>query len=61
MVSSGLWRVSLCGFSVGGRGVFVVGRAHHGVRVVPALVVVEPVVLVQDDGLSGSGVGELVV
>ena len=51
---------SLCGFSVGGRGVLVVDRAHHARRAVPAVVVVEPVAPVQHDSLGLAGVVELV-
>ena len=42
-----------------GRGVLVVTRAHHVDRVVSALVVVESVTPVQDDGLDLAGVLEL--
>ena len=54
------WRASLCGFPVGSRGVLVTDRAHHACRAVPALVVVEPVAPVQDDGLRLAGVLEVV-
>lgn len=54
------WKTSLCGFPVGGRGVLVADGAHHAVRAVPAVVVVEAVAPVQDNGLGPSGVVELV-
>ena len=54
------WRASLCGFPVGDRGVLVGDRAHHARRAVPAVMVVEAVAPVQDNGLGLTGVGELV-
>lgn len=54
------WRVSLCGFPVGGRDVLVVNRTHHAGRAVPTVVVVEPVAPVQHDRLGLAGVLEVV-
>ena len=53
------WRAWLCGFPVECRSVLVVDRAHHACRAVPAVVVVEPVAPVQDDGPGLAGVLEL--
>jgi hypothetical protein len=50
------WRVCLCRFPVG-NGVLVVDRAHHAGGLVPAVVVVEPVVPVQHDGLTVRSAG----
>src|SRR3954467_8844633 len=54
------WRVSLCGFPVGGCSVLVADRAHHADCAVPPVVVVEPVAPVEHDGLGLVGLLKLV-